>query len=121
MNPKNMTTVSIRNSMSRPPLRRGLPSKQQLLRTQAMWIIRGLVLIPLALAWLALGSTARAVDPPPDGGYPNSTTAEGDNALFSLTTGFGNTAMGFNALYSDTTGGGNTAIGIAALYLNTNG
>ena len=35
----------------------------------------------------ALSPTARAVTPAPDGGYPNNNTAEGDNALFSLTTG----------------------------------
>jgi hypothetical protein len=29
----------------------------------------------------------QAVVPPPDGGYPNFNTAEGQNALFSLTTG----------------------------------
>ena len=32
-------------------------------------------------------TTARAVVPPPDGGYPNGNTAEGEDALFSLTTG----------------------------------
>src|SRR5437870_4139158 len=105
MKAKNMTTPSlfIRNSISRPPLRHGLPRKQQLPRTQAMWIIRGFLLIPLALAlaWLALAPTARAVDPPPDGGYPNFNTAEGEDALFSLTTGISNTAIGFEALYSN--------------------
>jgi len=29
-------------------------------------------------------STTFAVDPPPDGGYPNDNTAEGQDALFSL-------------------------------------
>src|SRR5450432_3685905 len=75
-------------------------------------------LIVLVFASFALSPAARAVSPPPDGGYPNSNTAEGDNALLSLTTGFGNTALGFNALYSDVQAGGNTAIGIAALYFN---
>src|SRR2546421_12924693 len=51
---------------------------------------------------------AFAVDPPPDGGYPNGNTAEGDNALLNLTTGASNTAVGFNSLRSDTAGGGNT-------------
>ena len=50
-----------------------------------------------------------AVTPAPDGGYPGGNTAEGDNALFSLTTGTSNTAIGFAALGSDTTGDFNTA------------
>src|SRR5437870_13802351 len=80
-------------------------------------------LIPLALAlgWLALSPTARAVDPPPDGGYPNFNTAEGTDALFYLTTGSGNTAIGFDALYNNTTGGDNTANGVEALFSNTTG
>jgi len=63
----------------------------------------------------------RAVDPPPDGGYPNQNTAEGEDALFTLSTGVGNTAVGFNALYNDTTGGYNTATGNRALFVNTTG
>ena len=64
---------------------------------------------------------ALAVDPPPDGGYPNQNTAEGEDALFSLTTGTDNTAIGFNALFSNTTGSRNTAIGGQALLSNTTG
>ena len=41
----------------------------------------------------------QAVSPAPDGGYPNGNTAEGLNALFSLTTGALNTALGGAALY----------------------
>ena len=78
---------------------------------------RGLFLIPcvLALAGLAFSPTARSLRPPPDGGYPNETTAEGDGALFSLTTGEGNTALGSNALHANTTGSNNTATGCNAL------
>src|SRR5204863_438364 len=54
-----------------------------------------------------LSPQARAVDPPPDGGYPNQNTAEGEDAPFSLTTGADNTAMGFDALDSNTTGSDN--------------
>jgi hypothetical protein len=84
---------------------------------------RGLFFIPLvlALAGLAFSTTARALNPPPDGGYPNDTTAEGDGALFSLTTGFGNTALGFNALHSETEGSFNTATGRNALRNNITG
>src|SRR6516164_10719291 len=83
--------------------------------------LKSLILIPLALACFGLSPTARAVVPPPDGGYPNSNTAEGHQALLSLTTGFGNTAVGFEALMDDTAGGGNTATGLHALKSNTIG
>jgi hypothetical protein len=71
----------------------------------------------VALACFGLSPTAQALlpPPPPDGGYPNLNTVEGDGALFNLTTGVGNTATGFEALFSNTTGGGNTATGGSAL------
>ena len=71
------------------------------------------------LIYFALAPLARAVVPPPDGGYPGGNTAEGTNALLSLTTGQYNTAVGLNSLSSTTTGNFNTAIGSAALRLNT--
>ena len=80
-----------------------------------------LTTILLVLACFALSPAARVLNPPPDGGYFNQTTAEGDGALFSLTTGFGNTALGFKALNSDTTGQLNTATGRNALLNNTSG
>jgi len=61
------------------------------------------------------------LSPPPDGGYPNQNTAEGDDALFNLTTGSDNTAIGFNALRANTTGIANTANGAGALFSNTTG
>jgi hypothetical protein len=79
---------------------------------------RGVFVFSLALACFAL-SSARAVSPAPDGGYSGNNTAEGTDALFSLTTGTDNTATGFNALYSNTTGTQNTAIGSQALLNNT--
>jgi trimeric autotransporter adhesin len=75
----------------------------------------------LALVCLAALSTAQAVTPPPDGGYPGGNTAEGDNALLNLTSGINNTAVGFNALRDNTTGGWNVAIGASALSSNTTG
>ena len=80
-----------------------------------------LLLIPFAFACFALSPQARAVDPPPDGGYPGANTAEGDDALLFLTTGILNTAVGFNALMSNTEGDSNTAIGALALQNNTTG
>ncbi len=77
------------------------------------------VALALGLLGLALSHTALALDPPPDGGYPNFNTAEGTNALFSVTAGFDNTATGFQALLSNTIGSFNTAIGYEALLSNT--
>jgi Chaperone of endosialidase len=100
---KTTTPLTI-DSISRSPLRRGL------------------FFIPLALAWFALSPSAQAqLSPPPDGGYPNNNTAEGTDALFSLTTGPDNTAIGFDALFSNTTGDSNTATGSIALSSNTTG
>jgi hypothetical protein len=75
----------------------------------------------IAVACFALSPTAQAVSHPPDGGYPGQNTAEGDDALFNLTTGTDNTATGFQALFSNTSGNGNTAIGTGALEENTVG
>jgi Chaperone of endosialidase len=102
-NPMKTTTPLMTNSTNRSPLRYGL------------------FLIPFVLAAFALSPTAQAVVPPPDGGYPGQNTAEGEDALFSLTTGTDNTAIGFNALYSNTTGDSNTATGSEALISNTTG
>src|SRR6266496_5670509 len=79
------------------------------------------LLIPLVFVGFGLSPVAQAVVPAPDGGYPGGNTAEGDNALFSLTTGASNTAIGFAALGSNTTGDFNTAEGSGALLFNTTG
>ena len=71
------------------------------------------------LACFAISPRAQAVVPPPDGGYPNFTTAEGQNALFSLTSGSANTAVGWYSLFSNTEGNFNTATGAGALLFNT--
>lgn len=75
----------------------------------------------LAATCLALAPVALAVDPPPDGGYANFNTAEGEDALFSLTTGLDNTALGYHALFFNTTGLGNTATGDQTLFSNSTG
>ncbi len=77
-----------------------------------------LLTIALLLAF-GLMPHAKAVVPPPDGGYPGGNTAEGQNALLSLTTGGFNTAVGYFSLSSDTTGNFNTAVGAGALLANT--
>ena len=81
----------------------------------------GLLLIVLAFASLTPLPTVRALDPAPNGGYPRQNTAEGIDALFSLTTGFDNTALGFHTLYNNTAGHDNTATGDRALFNNATG
>jgi hypothetical protein len=77
------------------------------------------ILFVLALACFAFLPKAQALNPPPDGGYANFTTAEGQNALFSLSTGVANTAVGSFSLDSVTTGSFNTGVGAFTLVLNT--
>jgi trimeric autotransporter adhesin len=77
------------------------------------------IVIALLLTCFALSPQAQAVVPAPDGGYPGGNTAEGQNALLSLTTGTYNTAVGLFSLRSNTEGRFNTAIGAGALLLNT--
>jgi hypothetical protein len=74
-----------------------------------------------ALVCFALAPTVQAVSPPPDGGYPGQNTAEGDDALLSLTSGQNNTAIGSSALSTNTDGSYNTAIGATTLLNNING
>src|ERR1041385_7100594 len=78
------------------------------------------LLIVLLLYYFAFCRTPTAfgVSPPPDGGYPGGNTAEGQNALLSLTTGGYNTALGYFSLKSNTAASFNTAVGAGALLLN---
>lgn len=71
--------------------------------------------ICLATVTMGLLSAVQAVVPPPDGGYPGDNTAEGQDALLSLTTGRFNTANGWLALRNVTTGQANTAVGAGTL------
>jgi hypothetical protein len=75
-------------------------------------------IIPSVLALLALSPMTQAVNPRPDGGYSGGNTAEGQNALFSLTSGIYNTAVGFLSLGSNTEGQFNTAVGAGTLLAN---
>src|SRR5207248_11302689 len=98
------TLYHVLSLISRSPLRRIFPA------------------VLLVLGLFALSPTARAVDPPPDGGYPNGNTAEGEQALNSLMDGYvGNTAIGYQALFSTSAGAHNTGVGYQALFSNTTG
>jgi Chaperone of endosialidase len=68
------------------------------------------------LVFLALSPIAQGVVPPPDGGYPGGNTAQGQNALLSLTSGINNTAVGWFSLKSNTDGQLNTAVGAGTLF-----
>ena len=79
------------------------------------------ILITFTLLSLGLVSITQAVSPAPDGDYPGGNTAEGYNALFSLSPADGgfNTAIGWASLFANATGSVNTALGAGALALNT--
>src|SRR5262245_53905127 len=81
---------------------------------------RGTLIFALACLALLPGAQGQ-LSPPPDGCYPNFTTAEGCSALNALTLGAGNTALGWFALSTDTDGSFNTAVGAGALVLNNGG
>ena len=75
-------------------------------------------LIIIMLLSFTISTSTQAIVPPPDGCYPNFTTAEGCDALNSVTSGSGNTALGWRSLFLDDVGSFNTAVGGGALALN---
>ena len=81
--------------------------------------LQNLIHILIGIVCIGVFPNAQAVSPAPDGGYPGGNTAEGQNALFSLTSGGFNTAVGFFSLRSNATGQFNTAIGAGTLLANT--
>ena len=76
-------------------------------------------LIAFLSVFFGLFPKAQAISPAPDGGYPGGNTAEGQDALFSLTGGAYNTAVGFFSLRTNTEGKFNTTIGAGALLANS--
>ena len=81
--------------------------------------VRLFVTVTLMFLGLVLLPKARAVVPPPDGGYPGGNTAEGQAALLNLTSGTFNSAVGFGSLRSNAFGSFNTGIGAGTLFANT--
>ena len=77
-----------------------------------------LIHVAIGFGFVGALSAVQAVVPPPDGGYPNFTTAEGQNALKNLSSGAGNTAIGWYSLFGDTNANYNTGIGAGTLVLN---
>src|SRR5438874_1366113 len=110
-----MTTLHLRKSIDRSPLPRRSFNEGGSLITYYCSLLTifhprpDFRLIPLALASFAISTVARSDSPAPDEGSPNFSTAEGTDALFSITTGTDNTANGYDALYYSTTANYNTA------------
>ena len=77
--------------------------------------------VVFVLVCFAIAPLVRAVVLAPDGGYPGFNTAEGQNALFNLTTGVGNTAVGWFSLWGNAEGSYNTAAGAGTLLFNRPG
>jgi trimeric autotransporter adhesin len=88
-------------------------------KEKQMKTITNTIYSALAFACFGLLPKALAVVPPPDGGYPGFNTAEGQNALFSLTSGAANTGVGWYSLFSATTGSFNTGVGAGTLLFNS--
>src|SRR6266498_1594191 len=62
-----------------------------------------------------------ATDTPDPGGKPLSNTADGVNALLSITTGLYNSAFGFDAVLANSDASFDTAVGAGALLSNSTG
>jgi trimeric autotransporter adhesin len=80
--------------------------------------LQNVIHILVGILCIGLFPNAQAVVPAPDGGYPGFNAAEGQNALFGLTTGVGNTAVGWFSLWSNTDGSFNTGVGAGTLLFN---
>jgi trimeric autotransporter adhesin len=100
------------------------PQKRLIHLNPSSLLRRGWVLILLALGSFALCPIAQAVEPAapvPDPPLAGGNTADGQNALLSLTTGTFNSAFGFDTLVVLTDASFDTAIGAGALLLDTAG
>jgi hypothetical protein len=94
-------------------------SGEQTKKSKINMKLQNLIHILIGIVCIWVFPNAQAVSPAPDGGYPGGNTAEGQNALFSLTSGGFNTAVGFFSLRSNATGQLNTAIGAGTLLAST--
>ena len=70
------------------------------------------------LVSLAVCQQMQAQNTPDPGSVGPFNTADGDHALLSNTSGFGNSAFGWYALFANTDASFNTAVGAGALALN---
>ena len=85
--PKGTTQIESNNTMNKPIQIQIDGPRTNVLACPFPRSTSTLILITLVLACFAFSPAARAVFPAPGGGYPGYNTAEGDLALYSLTTG----------------------------------
>ena len=98
---------------------KGPPAGDKLNKEKINMKLQNLIHILIGILCIGPLPRAQAVVPPPDGGYPNFTTAEGTNALQNLTTGAANTGLVGVRSFQPATANFNTGVGAGALVLNT--
>jgi len=94
--------IAVKNNQQSVAEQKMMKTKPNHMKTITTIIYPALAIF--VFAYSGFSPMVHAVSPPPDGGYPNGNTAEGQKALLSLTTGAFNTAVGFLSLQSDTGG-----------------
>ena len=95
-----------------------MKGKLSIMKNRSLAIFTTLLSVLTCFAFLLQTQAAPDVAPPPDGCYSGFTTAEGCNALQSLTTGAGNTGLGWHSLSSNSSGSYNTGVGAGTLIVN---
>src|SRR5438105_798670 len=96
--PHRPVLCSFQTPQSPNPKPRRETEKEHIMKSAVLNTATQSLLIALVLPCFVLSPKAQAVIPAPDGGYPGANTAEGQNALLSLTTGTYNTAVGLFSL-----------------------
>src|SRR5579884_870037 len=76
---------------------------------------RNIIILSCALLCCALLPKAQTA---PESALPGFNTADGDHALFNVTTGVGNAAFGWYSLFANSDGAFNTGVGAGTLALN---
>src|SRR5581483_6024601 len=76
---------------------------------------RHIIILSCALLFLALLPMVQGA---PESALPGFNTVDGDHALFSNTTGIGNSAFGWYSLFANSDGAFNTGVGAGTLALN---
>ena len=77
--------------------------------------LQNLIHIVIGIVCIGLLPGAKAT---PEMALAGFNTADGDHALFSITTGIANTSVGWYSLFANTDGSFNTAVGAGTLVLN---